>query len=679
MMFSLIDAGRLLLACAAGVPILLLPGLALAAIFRVASGRSTNTDTVFAPSGSTGLVFGLALLPLIASLAIRWVGVDGALVVSLALAAIGLLPPGRPPLRIGAIPLALTVAWLIISIVEWIDIDTGTQLFQPFTVIDAVKHAATAQAILDTGAPPRDPFFLRPERVGYYYFFYSLPALMQRLCCGAIDARAAMGGCVVWVGIGLFGLIRMVLAASGFAGVGRRPLLLAGVLAAGGLDILPTVRIGLLQGTWLPDPIAWNEQVGGWTESLLWVPHHITGLIAAMLGLVALSGVLEPGDEPAMRRQVAGVGLAGLCFASGFGVSVWVTLGLVGTVALWGVVLACERRWRAVTLLAAAGAIALVVSIPQLHDVLTDRVPGGEAPIALAVRAFAPVENLGLSGAWLMLARFVMLPLNYFAGFGALVSGAILYWGDRRAVVSEGRDMRRVLVIGALAGLLLGSLLKSTLFNNDLGWRVPLFPLLAGTIWTLVVLDRLPTATPVWRRVPGFLFGLLLLGWATTLYGLVALRAYPLFALAADYRFMAAHPATERALRVAYSWADRALPRGAVLQQDPTRPRVFAFALYGRHPTGVADSYGSLYGADPRAVTARITALIPIFRSDLPDAAIRAIATSIGIDDVVVTDADPVWSMPRSFVWRWAPVYASDHVRILPIVSTVKTAPAGDR
>ncbi len=682
MIFTLIDGTRLLLAVAGCAVVLVLPGVTLARLSGF-TGRDARADV------PTAVVTGLALLPLVDSMVTRFLSLDTALAVNLALAAVGAAAAlvGRGVWAWRTKHCALALAWCGLVLFEWVDFDTGQALFQPFTVIDAVKHAAVSEAILQSGAPPHDPFFLRPAPVGYYYFFYTLAALVQRLSLGLVDARAAVGGLVVWTGIGIFGLVRLTLARAGFERAAERTGLVVAVLAAGGLDIVAVLRLGLVQHRWLADPVAWNEQIAGWTESLLWVPHHLAGLIASGVGLLALAAAADPAPAERVGARVArNTGLAGACFASAFGLSLWVALGLAATLAMWTVALAGERRWRAAGLLLAAGVLAALLALPQIHDVLANRAPGTTAPVVLAVRDFSPLDGILPAGGWAQLARFLALPLNYFAAFGLLASGSIAYWRSREASPAPGRDVRRILALMAAAGLLLGAVLRSTLFNNDLGWRVTLLPLLAGTVWTLAALDRCLASAGAdtarssfgqpWRRVPGFLLTLAVLGWATTLYGLVGLRLYPVYPIEPDQRFMAAHPATERALRVAYGWADRHLPPRAVLQHDPTRPRAFAFALYGQRRTAVADAYGSLFGADEGAVRARVAVLAPIFHVSVPLAGVRAAAETAGVDAIIVTDADPVWSMPGSFVWRARPVYASDRVRILLVADLDRVAVA---
>ena len=666
-MFTLVDAGQLFLAVLACGVVIGLPGAVLARLFRPTIGA----DQPFAP-----VVLGLAVLPAVDSLTTRFLGLDAALILTLLLAAASFIV--ARPSRFHRVSIATVVAiavWACVVAVEWIDIDVGGRLFQSLTVIDTVKHAAVTQAILDSGSPPRDPFFLRSQHVSYYYFFYILPALAERLCAGFIDARAAVGGAVFWTGLGLYGLVRVTMEQAGLARPSRRlDALTLLILLASGLDIIGVIGIRLTWNLWLAEPMSWNEKVPNFLESLLWVPHHVTGLIAAMVGMMALSDAAASGGAgETTTHRVAGVALAAACFVSTVGLSVWVTLALVTTVAIWCCVLLVERRWRAFGIVVVACVVAIVLALPQIADMRAGRSLGGPSPIAATVRVFMPIEGIFSDWRAVLLLRFVLLPVNYFAGFGVLASGAILFLRRREPVTEFGR----LLAIAAVAGLLLGAFLKSTLFNNDLGWRVMLFPLLAGAAWTITALDRLVEARgQSWRAIPFFPLVLTAIGWTTSLYALTSLRAYPSISNDARLSYISADAEIERDRRLAYIWADAALPRGAVLQHNPSRRRAFAFALYGRHPTAVSDSFGSLFGADPKAVEARVRALIPLFQTAMSAANVRATAMANGIDDLVVTADDPIWSMPDAFVWHVKPIYASARVRIIPMAAIVEGADA---
>ena len=678
MNFALIDTGELLVAVLASVVVVVMPGYALSRLFRFSRDNETN-DLL------AGTLVGLAVLPLVESLAVRFCGLDVALWITLALAATGTALALRAnsvhwPSWLG---LGLLGAWLAIVVFEWVDFDVAGKLYQPLTIFDTVKHAATAQAIFDSGAPPRDAFFLRPERSSYYYFFYTAAAVIMRLCGGLVDAKAAVGGLIFWVGLGAYALVRLTLARlQPDAAIGRQRLLILAVMAAGGLDILAVLYFAWTGSFWMADPLQWNEQVGAWFEDILWVPHHVSALIAGMLGLLTLTDLAGDKPDAGPRRRAIGVAFAGICFAASLGLSIWVTLGFVVTIAVWGLVLLMERRWRLVAFVVAAGAVSLVCAVPQIMDLKAGRADGGPAPIALAVRTFSPV-HVGLpEGPLQVVEDALCLPVNYAFEFGLLVLGSLLYWRQRRLIQVQdgetqgGGELDRVLAIAAVSCLLVGAFLRSTLFNNDLGWRILLLPLLAGTVWTVAALHRLgataavgTAGTDMPRMLRPAIYATAAIGWATVLYTAVGMRAYPFVTVNKPTRFIAADPATARELRVAVDWASTHLEPTAVLQQNPTSKRTFALGTYGRNPIGVADSFSSLYGADPRAVLARIEALRPIFDTSLSPSEISRRAAANGLDEIIVTAADPVWAQPGSFVWREKPIYASPRVRIIPVTT----------
>ncbi len=663
--FSVVDVGGLLLAVLASAVVLVAPGYALTRVFWM-SGTSDARHPL------TGVLLGLALLPVIDSVLTRFCGLDLALGINLLLAIVAGGLAARAPggmARPSRVTLVLLGCWLVLLTIEWVDFDVAGKLYQPLTVFDAVKHAATTQAIFDSGAPPRDAFFLRPERASYYYFFYTLAALVERLGGGLVDSKAAVGGLAFWTGVGAYGLVRVCLQRAGLAV--SRPSLIVAVMAAGGLDCLAVLFFAWSRHYWVADPLQWNEQVGAWLEDVLWVPHHVTALIAGTIACVILCdamGASQQEKAPRMPFLLAPIA-AGLAFASTLGLSIWVTLGFGVTVLAWIAILLIERRWRALLPLLLAGLVALVFAAPQLLDLAAGRAGAGPFPIVAEVRGFTPAELLVPPGPIRFVARLLALPLNYAFEFGVLSLGSAFFWFRRRPS-DGGGEFARVLVIAAASGLLVGGFLRSTLFNNDLGWRVMLLPLLAGTVWTIAVLDRPAVAPSHPRRVRAPAFSVLLcLGWATVLYMAVVMRAYPFMTVNPSARFMAADPATERGLRVAYGWAATHLPSTAVVQQDPTKRRAFAFGVYGRHQIAIADSFASLYGADPAAVMARLDAVGPIFRTSLSVSDVGARAAANGIDDLIVTAADPVWSEPGSFVWRVKPIFESDRVRIIPVVT----------
>ncbi|MGD0634866.1 MAG: hypothetical protein ABSA13_11390 [Beijerinckiaceae bacterium] len=665
MNFTLVDAGGFTLSVLSYGLILLLPGMCLAFCFDALGFRQAPTSEKLL----TGLVTGSALLPLLDSMATRFTSLDSALAFNLGLAALAILLAFKTHWRVAPsrAAIALTAVWFAIVMFEWIDFDTGSILYQPFTSFDTVKHAATVQAIHDTGTPPLDPFFLRPERVSYYYFFYTIAALSQRLCGGLADAKAATGGLTFWTGIGLFAAMRLVLERGGYlpqADSGRRSNLVLLILAASGLDVLPVLIIGLWKGKWVADPASWSEQITGWFESVIWVPHHTTALIAILFGFMAAADCFGAN----LRRSASAAILAAMAFASALGLSIWVTFAAVAGAAFWFALLVAERRWRAVVALAVIGLIALVLAAPQIHDLSVGR--SGGIPVTLTVHSFRPADGLFGPGIMQNVARFICLPLNYFLGFGVLFAGAWLYWRDTRGQALPHNELARAITTCAFAGLVIGSFLRSIIFNNDLGWRVMLFPMTAGLMWTAAWLERFRP-----KPIPLAMKALLSAGYATSLYALIGLRAYYAFlpVLPHSVQVFGGNAGTQHALRLAYAWANTHLPPQAVLQHNPHEPsistRATAFGLYSRNPVAVSDRFGSLFGADFDLVSGRLSELAPIFEDQLSAEDVKNRATKNHIDELVVSSDDPVWSQPSSWVWQAKPDYESSGVRLIPVAA----------
>lgn len=658
---TLSDACGVVVATLLGIPLVLLPGYALGRLTGILGFRALAAgDRLLC-----GALLGIGLLPALDSLVIQAAGVPAAALANGALGLAALLPALRS-LRtsLNRAVLALAALWLGVVAYALIDIDTGTALYQPVTVIDLVKHAALTRAIVAHGLPPVDPFFARPDRAGYYYEFYTLTALVDGVGGRLVDGRTAFAGLAFWTGLALLGLLDRLLAATGLLGdaaprLVRRAVLL--LLPAGGLDILLVLADRAASGTWLPVPEWVNEQVLNWPASLVWVPHHVAGALAGWLGLLALAEVADR-TQPSRHTEAVAIGVAGLAFAACAGLSVWVCLGTATAAGIWLVLLGLERRWRAAARLAVAGLLSAALAAPCLLSILANRTDGG-SPIRLAIRRFGPLDELVDEPA-LSALRIVLLPLNYYVALGVFAAGTLLFWRLVPRREAHAREAGRLLTLCAAASLLLGGFLRSAILNNDLGARVVLLAQVAALVWTVVALSRLVEARRL--RFPGLLATLLILGYATTLYGFVGMRAYSASDRPAFAR-LAGRPDIDRALRAAYAWAGLHLPRDLVLQQSPVPRRVFDFGLYGLQPTGVADAEARLFGAPPEAVASRLADVAPIFRDRLDGREVRRRAETAGIGALVVTAQDAPWSSPDSWVWRHQAVYADPLVRILRV------------
>ncbi|MCJ2057538.1 hypothetical protein MKL09_13320 [Methylobacterium sp. J-048] len=658
---SLSDMSGVLVATLLGVPLMLLPGYALGSLTGILGFRS------LAPGGRLlcSVLLGIGLLPVLDSLLVQAVSISVAVLANGALGLAALVPAsrafrGRIDLPAAGRGLALAALWLGIVVYALIDIDTGTGLYQPVTVIDLVKHASLTRSIVQDGLPPVDPFFARPERAGYYYFFYTLCALTDWAGGTLVDGRTAFAGMAFWTGIGLLGLLDRLLAATGLvrdASPRRVRFATLLLLPAGGLDILLVVRNRIATGFWIPMPEWLNEQVLNWPSSLVWVPHHVAGALAGWLGFLVLAETADGTRRP----PGAAIAVSGIAFAACAGLSVWVCLGTVAAAGTWLALLAIERRWRDAGRLVAAGLVAAVLAAPYLSGLLASRGEAGQA-IVFGVRSFGPLEGMA-DGPALSLLRLILLPVNYYLAFGVLAAGAFLFWRIVPRSEAHAREAGRLLTIVAASSLLIGGFLRSAILYNDLGWRVVLLAQVATLVWTVAALSR---GAGVRLRLPGVIAGLLLLGYATTLYGFAGMRAYPASG-ASSFAFLNGRPDIDRALRAAYAWAGIHLPRNLVLQAASSAPRVFDFGLYGSQPVAVADREARLFGAPQEAVAARLAQVAPIFSDVLTADDVHRLAAGAGIGALIVTAQDAPWGNPESWVWRGRPLYASPLVRILSV------------
>jgi hypothetical protein len=270
--------------------------------------------------------------------------------------------------------------------------------------------------------------------------------------------------------------------------------------------------------------------------------------------------------------------------------------------------------------------------------------------------------------------RIVLLPLNYGLEFGVLALGAILFLvrAQAGALWRGANGVARLLVLSAAAGLGLGTFLKSTIIFNDLGWRVMLFPQTTFLLWTCLALrdqiDR-PALRQRDKAITTAWAGLLLIGYATTLYALFGLRFYGVLTTPCSIRCSAADPAVHRQLRDAYAWLGRNTAPAQVVQQRPGPYRVFDFGLYGRNRVGVADKEAMLYGASAAAVKTRIAVLSPVFTTPMPAAEAAVRARSQGVDILIAKAADPAWAARGSWVWAAPPIYAAPMVRVVEVRS----------
>ncbi|WP_176591604.1 hypothetical protein [Sphingobium sp. EM0848] len=647
------DLAGLALAALLAPLVLYLPGLGLV---RLLSRAGLGIESFWQRVG-WAMLLGLTILPVFDTLIIRVAGIPGMLALNGTLALWGLsLFKGMDRNSSIAPFLLLALLWWLICAWSIIDVDIDHRLYQSLIVLDMVKHATVVEQIVREGIPFSDPFFARDGMAGYYHYFYVWPAAIKWLGGEAINARMAFSGTVYWTGFGVIALVWRIAADAAFIRPGRdRRLLLIAILLCfvAGADLLFMALRYMVIHRIEPELDSWNTEIRMLGTSVLWVPHHVSAMIAAWVGMLLVTRADTVRGQARLWLGMA----AGAAFATMFGESVWIALTIAPMLVVWTLVRLPRRDF----ILPLAGSVALILSLPQLHDILHGRAP--EAfPVAFGVRFFTVIfaGDTWQQQLWCL----ILLPLNYGMEFGICAIGTYLYWRTRRRPSDQGLAVRQLLLWSTITSLLIASFVKSVIINNDLGWRAVLFPVTAVLIYTL----RLGQSIPSFRKLHPLALILLILGSAGTAWDLFGMRLIrpPLFPVRPIE--VNNSPPTAYALRTAYGWADKHLPAGAILQHNPAiTQRVLDFGLYGRHWPAVADEQANLFGSGAQTTADRMALLKPIYNRPLPPPNIIRRARQAHIDYLLFTVRDPVWRLQGGPPAAFPCVYRSKLICIAPV------------
>lgn len=577
------------------------------------------------------LVLGPALLPAVDALLLRWTGMASVLVLHGALAAVG-APPAlqtarRVPLRWWSAILACFVA------AAWanVDFDWNGRLYQSVIILDGVKHAAVVGALAQSGVPLHDPFFARPGIAGYYYYFYIGPALIHWVGHALIDSRAAFAAATFITLLAFPALLMLIGEAAALipANARRRFFRFVVLLCfVSGLDLLAGIWIWLKTGDVVAQLDWWSEEIRWALTSILWVPHHMSAIIAVYTGCLLIARSNRSSVLPSAA-------LAGLAFATAFGCSLWIALAAAPILALWWLFDRAKADASPIWALPLSGALALVVCVPQIMDIYAGRTMTGP-PLSWYMRPLGPIRVLPHT-AMQWIVHLAVMPGGYLMEFGIFGLGAIVFLARGRLRESRSTSIGRLLMVGAPVALLLVTFVRSSVIYNDFGWRAVWFAQLPAFAWTASVLARTRNqlrSSPIWTAA--FALGVAAVVW--DMAGIRLIRPYFFLVFIND------HPAVDYDNRGAYAWLDRNVPASVMVQHNPTDTgRAFDFGLYSDRKVAVADGDARLFGADDQAVHERVDLLTPIFRLPLAPAELRQRAAAAGVGGILLTSADPLW------------------------------------
>ncbi|HYM06645.1 MAG TPA: hypothetical protein VEU11_08810 [Terriglobales bacterium] len=581
---------------------------------------------------------------------------------------------------------AIVAGWVVVGMFCLIDLQIGDRLYFPTVAYDYTLRTAVTSAIVRTGIPPETPFFFpgRPFVLHYHYFWFIPCSLVSQLGGTLVNPRHAVIAGTLWCGIGLMAIIPLYLRffqAKGPANIERRTLFGIALLSVTGLDILPVLLIELITHRILANVEGWNSPVTAWANAVLWVPHHVAGLIANLTGFLVIWNANRA--HRGGNRILAG-GLAGLLFASAVGLSIYVTIVFAAFLAIWITITVLNRRREEAATICIGGTVAIALSIPYLLELARTPAPGkaGEA-FVFTVREFRIAEALIQTSwpdkPWLVpVVNLLSLPLNYFLELGFFFVVGVLTWkGLRRPSGLLRKDLCGFTM--ATTSILICTFLRSNVIsNNDLGWRGFLVAQFVLLLWGAELLDEgllAPLApgssvSPEWRRL---ILALLALGVAGTLYEVCMVRFYPLLSDAFNIP-RAGWLSPDRklgkrtyAVRQVYEGLKRSLPARAIVQHNPNAvPGDLSYGLYADHQA-VAEGpeCAVVFGGDPVLCNAIIRPINDLFQvpAVINASGVDKFCTDLSIDALVVKDTDKAWADKNSWVWKKQPVLANDYAR----------------
>jgi len=680
---------------------LLAPGYAIAGLTDLLGFRRSSLNQKLGLS----LLISIAICPIATYLLSRfgsfvlvWIAYGAAWAVVLTLLVKSVWEQRRSSLRLSlsvsrstVIAGAIALAWVLFAVASLIDIQVGHRLY--FSVVDAdhAARAAVTDAITRTGVPPANPSYFpgRPVPLYYYYFWPLLCSLADRLGGPLVSARQAVIAGACWAGLALMAVIAIYLQQTRRfdPGRGRRAILISlGLLLVSGLDIVPAGLIDLLQLLTVhklaePDIERWNTQVTAWLGAMLWVPHHVAGLVACLTVLL-FARLYRTARSRGERMAILAVCAAGL--ASALGLSIWIAFVFATFIAVWMSVCLVARWYDEALLWIAIGAFGALLAAPFLLDLRRANQLGG-LPLAFSVRSFtivdAIVRALGVSNGFAAGAiDAIVLPLNYFLELGFFALAGLVWWRQVRRSGSFAERAVPAEVALLATSMALATFLRSdvtAVANNDLGWRGIMPAQFVLLIWAADVLCRLEPRPPALAGEAPLVLGrglivCLILGLATVVYDVATLRTYPILVdagIAAPVGWIAPQaPIGPRAyaLHDAYRWIAGHSSGTAVIQHNPAVAVDLYQGLYGDRQAAASDEYnGPLYGIPVDRYRAVEDGVAPIFSDAAIDVArVGDICHRYGIDVLVVQDIDPVWSADGSWVAKREPLYQNARVKV---------------
>jgi len=357
----------------------------------------------------------------------------------------------------------------------------GGGVFLAAPIFDHSK-VAIIDDIARLGLPAGNPFFgeagVTPRLA--YYFLWHFSAAIFALLLGVSGWEADIG----LTGFSAFASLMLIMGLAVWVSRRRAAALWVLLLSlAGSLRPILAIVVGE-QG--LDHLISPYSRLQTWIVQASWAPQHLTSAACAITAVFLMCRLAE-------RSSALVIVVLALVVAAGFESSTWiggVIFALAAGPVCCGLLAFADPRQRRPFLLGVsiAAVLAVAVAFPFIRDEYLATV-AREAGVPIALR---PLEVLG---AWtpLIVRRVLDVPA-YWLLLLLVEFPAILVMGSvalvRTAASPEAPDQSTRLATGlgllAVVCFAVGSLLVSTIGNNDLGWRGTLAGVMVLTVFAAV-------------------------------------------------------------------------------------------------------------------------------------------------------------------------------------------------
>jgi hypothetical protein len=575
----------------------------------------------------------------------------------------------------------LGIGFTAVVLLSLTDIGFGQHLWMSVTSYDHGIRTEFIDSVVHTGVTPTNPLYWpgHAAPMHYYYFWYVTCAVMAKLA--HISARQVLIASCVWPFAGI--LAMLALYAHHLLGWQGRQLrrgwwTAIALLSVTGLDLLATIGAHLGGDPLYGDMDWWSiDQVSSWADSFLWVPHHVAALVCCLLTM-QLVWFAASAEMSSKRLRLAM--LAGISFASAFGLSTYVALATAIVLAAWTCWrLLCDDRLESViasvTVAFTAGLLLLPYLVQLMHRGIGD---GTQSVITVAVRQIilpSALTDLPVARAFsanhfhvaTQIAALILLIPGYIAELGFFLAVLLAmqcggpYRGDRTANEST-------LLFWTWSGLAAATFLRSQVIStNDYGIRAMLLPQFFLLLLSAVVLQR----ASGWIR--SSLLVLALIGVAGSFYQVVMLRTYLPWHEQQDEAQVvgSALDLSERnyALREAYERLNKKISPTARVQFDPDTEGYFGYSeLLNVHRQVVVDgkTCNASFGGERNACTEIQGAMSQLYAAN-GSSGVSAVklCDQIGAQYLVADRWNAIWRNRASWAWSLPVVVETPDVRIV--------------